>query len=132
MARVDALPHGESGSVAADQSASIGVEKDVKDNPPLSSKKGEEVQKSAGCKKRKKAKDLIDYAKDSMRESEIAIDEAFKDKIVCRDGNSYNCRCCPLFVTSVKLLAMSHAQSYGEKKKLGRRTKVLKCDECGD
>ena len=68
----------------------------------------------------------------TLRESEIAIEEAFKDKIVCRDGNSYNCRCCPLFVTSVKLLARSHAQSCGEKKKLGRRAKVLKCDECGD
>ena len=30
----------------------------------------------------KKAKDLIDDAKGTLRESEIAIDEAFKDKIV--------------------------------------------------
>ena len=81
VSRVDALPHGESGSVAADQSASIGVEKDVKDNPPPSSKKGKEVFKKAGCKKRKKPKDLIDDAKETLRESEIAIDEVFKDKI---------------------------------------------------
>ena len=68
----------------------------------------------------------------TLRESELVADEAFADKIVITDENTYLCKHCPLFVTSVKLVARSHAQACGVKKKLGRRSKKIKCDECGE
>ena len=85
----------------------------------------EKVQKKSKTKpvKAKKSK--------TLRESEMDTNDAFKDKIVCKDDNSYHCRFCPLFVTSVNLLARSHAQSCGGKKKLGRHAKKLTCGECG-
>ena len=68
----------------------------------------------------------------SLRESEMELNDAFKNKIVCKSDETFHCRSCPLFVTSVKLLARSHAQNCGVTKKLGRKAKMLKCGECGE
>ena len=46
--------------------------------------------------------------------------------------NFFYCKDCPGFVTSARLLARTHAQSCGSKKKqTGRRPKRISCPDCG-
>ena len=72
-------------------------------------------------------------SKKTLRESEVEANEAFAEKIVTsKDDRIFTCRMCPFFVTSVKILARSHALSCGVKKKAGRHAKKVKCDECGE
>ena len=69
----------------------------------------------------------------TLRESEIETNDAFVDKIVTKQDGTFHCKNCPMFVTSVRLLARSHAQSCRIKKKMGRRRlRKSHCDECGE
>ena len=69
--------------------------------------------------------------KKTLRETEVDSNEAFTEKIIV-DGDMFTCKRCPSFVTKVKLLARSHANSCGSKKKVGRKAKKLKCDDCDE
>ena len=90
-------------------------------------KQKDKSKKQAPPKKSVKAK-----KSKTLRESELEINEAFGEKILVKDDGSFHCKSCPLFVTSVSLLARSHAQSCGIMKKLGRRTRKLSCGDCGE
>ena len=68
----------------------------------------------------------------TLRENELDVNAAFAEKIEINDDNTFHCKCCQVFVTSVKLLARSHAQSCGTKKKVGRHCKRISCSECGE
>lgn len=68
----------------------------------------------------------------TLRENELDVNAAFAEKIEIKDDNTFLCKCCQVFITSVKLLARSHAQSCGTKKKLGRHAKRITCNECGE
>ena len=68
----------------------------------------------------------------TLRESELETNDAFVEKIVTKEDGTFHCKNCPMFVTSVRLLARSHAQSCSIKKKMGRRSKKSHCDECGE
>ena len=69
----------------------------------------------------------------TLRESEIETNDAFVDKMVTKEDGTFHCKNCPTFVTSVRLLARSHAQSCRIKKKISRRRlRKSHCDECGE
>ena len=68
----------------------------------------------------------------TLREDEMELNNLFDEKIVVKADNSFYCKDCPGFVTSVRLLARTHAQSCGSKKKqTGRRPKRISCSDCG-
>ena len=68
----------------------------------------------------------------SLREDEMGLNDAFAEKIVFQDDETFHCKSCPNFVTSVRLLARTHAQSCGSlKKQAGRKAKKISCLECG-
>ena len=98
---------------------------EVVTNP--SNKEKEKSKKKALPKKSVKSK-----KGKTLRESELEVNEAFAEKILVKDDGTFHCKSCPLFVTSVSLLARSHAQSCGIKKKVGRRTRKLRCGDCGE
>ena len=103
-------------------------------------KKGIEtvVQKSSKkkkipSKKTKSVKTGRSKKSKTLRESEDDVDAAFADKITIKDDNTFECRLCQVFITSVKLLAKSHATSCGGvKKKVGRHAKRIICSDCGE
>ena len=90
-----------------------------------------ETRKKKKANPKKKTKEKKNRRSKTLRESELDADKAFEEKIVIKDDKAFHCKLCPEFVTSVKLLARSHALSCGTKKKLGRRVKKKVCDECG-
>ena len=62
----------------------------------------------------------------------MELDSAFAEKIVMKNDNEFHCKDCPIFVTSIRLLARTHAQSFSsKKKKAGRKPKKISCAECG-
>ena len=68
----------------------------------------------------------------SLREDQMELDSAFAEKIVMKNDNEFHCKDCPIFVTSIRLLARTHAQSCSsKKKKAGRKPKKISCAECG-
>ena len=120
-------------AASAEDAPAAGAE----DAPAAAAEDDEETrprQANLTAKKVKMTKQKVVKPKRSqtLRESELVADEAFAEKIVVKDDNTFHCKLCPLFVTSVKLLARSHAHACGVKKKLGRRSKKIKCDECGE
>ena len=72
--------------------------------------------------KQKKQKTLL--------ESQIDVDNAFKEKIIVKD-DSFRCMNCPEFATIHRLDARSHALVCGTGKKSGRKSKKYLCPECG-
>ena len=113
----------KSGPEASKQSAAK-----LSDEPPSTKK---QIKANKGKKTKGKVSGIISKGK-TLRESEMEVNEAFADKIVVKEDNTFHCRFCPLFVTSVKLLAKSHAQSCDTKKKKGRLAKRIQCNECGE
>ena len=113
----------KSGPEASKQSAAK-----LSDEPPSTKK---QIKANKGKKTKGKVSGIISKGK-TLRESEMEVNEAFADKIVVKEDNTFHCRFCPLFVTSVKLLAKSHAQSCDTKKKKGRLAKQIQCNECGE
>ena len=87
-------------------------------------KKKKKQNKSVPGKKRMKK---------TLRENELEVNQAFAEKIILMENDgSFHCKDCPTFVTSVRLLARTHAQTCGSlKKKAGRRPKKLTCPDCG-
>ena len=98
----------------------------------LHSKKAEEKKDKNDKNRKEKAGKKPEKAKRNMalRESEMAANEAFAEKIVVNIDNSFSCKDCPLFATKIRLLARSHALSCGRKKMAGRRAKQWSCDQC--
>ena len=88
--------------------------------------------KANPSKKTKSKKSGRNKKSKTLRESELDVNAAFVDKIEMKDDNIFHCKSCQVFVTSVKLLAKSHAQSCGTKKTVGRHGKKLSCNECGE
>ena len=62
----------------------------------------------------------------------MELDSAFAEKIVMKNDNEFHCKDCPIFVTSIRLLARTRAQSCSsKKKKAGCKPKKIYCAECG-
>ena len=102
-----------------ESNSDVGLKASNKKIATSSSKKG----KTSNNKKKGK----------TLRESEQMVDDAFAERIIVKDDNTFHCKVCPTFVTNVLLLARSHAQSCSiMKKKKGRQAKNLDCAECGE
>ena len=122
----DVCQDGGTDAPAVNEGPSVGdgsgsVEGVVKTTGPKTSKnKGK--KKIAPKKKPKK----------TLRDDELELNRAFAEKITMRVDNSFTCKDCPKFVTSVRLLARTHAQSCSsqKKKKVGIRSKKWSCPEC--
>ena len=97
--------------------------------PTTSKKKVKPVLKKTNKKKKAEPK----KRGKTLREDQMELDKAFSDKIVGTDEDSYRCKDCPDFVTRVRLLARTHAQtcSMRKKKQSGRKAKKFKCGDCG-
>ena len=68
----------------------------------------------------------------TLRENELEVNDAFADKIVVKEDGNFHCKNCPTFITSVRLLARSHANVCGGRKTVGRKVKKFSCDDCGE
>ena len=84
------------------------------------------------AKKSKVMKAALKKKGKTLREDEMELNSLFDEKIVVKADNFFYCKDCPGFVTSARLLARTHAQSCGSKKKqTGRRPKRISCPDCG-
>ena len=72
--------------------------------------------------------------KKTLRDDEMALNHAFAEKILIDADNSFHCRDCPDFVTNVRLLARTHAQSCSAtRKQPGKsRMKNIPCLDCDE
>ena len=62
----------------------------------------------------------------------MELNSAFAEKISVREDGGFSCKNCPNFATSVRLLARTHAQTCGsKKKKVGRKAVKISCPVCG-
>ena len=68
----------------------------------------------------------------TLKESEMELNEAFREKIEVKEDGSFHCKTCPSFTTRIRLLARSHAQSCGARKQGGSSLKSFNCNDCGE
>ena len=104
----------------------------VQDSGALDKKKKKKGKDANPVKKSKVKKAAPRKRGKTLREDEMELNSLFAEKIVVQADESFHCKDCPGFVTSVRLLARTHAKSCGSKKmKPGRRPKRISCSDCG-
>ena len=117
---------GKEGTMCSAQGENGDVDDDSLDN------RSKQLPSITGKAKKAKTKQPVrSKISKTLIQSEEDVNAAFEEKIEVKDDDSFHCRICQSFVTNVKLLAKSHAQSCGVKKNTSRITKRISCSECG-